>query len=45
MYKVSKGISSPQMTKLFAQKDEHPSNLRHNAKFLQPLSKFCMVWN
>ena len=31
MYKVSKGI-----TEIFSQRNEHPSNLRHNAKFLQP---------
>ena len=37
MYKVSKGMKPPQITELFARRDEHPYNLRHNAKFLQPL--------
>ena len=37
MYKVSKGMSPPQITELFARRDEHPYNLRHNAEFLQPL--------
>ena len=36
MYKVSKGMSPPQITELFARRDEHHYNLRHNAKFLQP---------
>ena len=36
MYKVSKGMSPPQITELFARRNEHPYNLRHNAKFLQP---------
>ena len=36
MYKVSKSMSLPQITKLFERKNEHPYNLRHNAKFLQP---------
>ena len=35
MYKVSKGMSPPQITELFARRDEHHYNLRHNAKFLQ----------
>ena len=35
MYKVSKGMLSPQITEFFARRDEHPYNLRHNAKFLQ----------
>ena len=37
MYKVSKGMSPPQITILFARRDEHPYNLRHCAEFLQPL--------
>ena len=37
MYKVSKGMSPPQITELFTRRDEHPYNLRHNAEFLQPL--------
>ena len=37
MYKVSKGMSPSQITKLFARRDEHPYNLRHNVTFLQPL--------
>ena len=36
MYKVSKGMSPPQITELFARRNEHLYNLRHNAKFLQP---------
>ena len=35
-YKVSKGVSLSQITDLFARRDEHPYNLRHNAEFLQP---------
>ena len=30
-------MSPPQITELFARRDEHPYNLRHNAEFLQPL--------
>ena len=38
MYKVSKGMSPPQITKLFAPRDKHPYNLRrHSVEFLQPL--------
>ena len=37
MYKVSKGMSPPQITELFARRDEHPFNLRHNVEILQPL--------
>ena len=37
MYKVSKGMSPPQITELFARRNEHPYNLRQNAEFLQPL--------
>ena len=44
MYKVSKGISAPQITKLFARKNEHPYNLRHNAEFLLPCFKFRTLW-
>ena len=40
MYKVSKGMSPPQITVLFARRDEHLYNLRHNAEFLQPLVNF-----
>ena len=37
MYKISKDLSPPQITELFARINLHPYNLRHNAKFLQPL--------
>ena len=37
MYKVRKGMSPPQITELFAQRNEHLYNLRQNAKFLKPL--------
>ena len=30
-------MSPPQITELFAQRDKHPYNLRHNAQILQPL--------
>ena len=36
MHKVSKGMSPPQMTELFERRNEHPYNLRHITKFLQP---------
>ena len=36
MHKVSKGISPPQMTVLFARRNENPYDLRHNTEFLQP---------
>ena len=36
MYKVSKGMSPPQINELFARRNEHAYNLRHNANFLQP---------
>ena len=36
--KVRKDMSPPQITELFARRDEHPCNLRHNAEFLQPLA-------
>ena len=36
MYKVSQGMSHPQITELFTQRNEHPYDLRYNAKFLQP---------
>ena len=29
-------MSPPQITKLFAPRNEHPYNLRHNAELLQP---------
>ena len=35
MYKVSKGMSPPQVTELFEQRGEHPYNLRNNTEFLQ----------
>ena len=35
MYKVGKGMSRPQITELFARRNEHPHNLRHNAEFFQ----------
>ena len=34
-YKVSKGMSLPQITELFGRRNEGPYNLRHNAKCLQ----------
>ena len=37
MCKVSKGMSPPQIIELFARRDEHSYNLRHNAEFLKPL--------
>ena len=36
MYKVSNGMPPPQITELFAQRNEHTYNLRRNTKFLQP---------
>ena len=36
MYKVSKGMSPPQITELFPRRHEL-YKLRHNAEFLQPL--------
>ena len=36
MYTVSKGMSPPQITELFTQRNEHPSSLRHNVELLQP---------
>ena len=39
MYKVSKG-ASPHVTELFAWRNEHPYNLRHNAEFLQLFVNF-----
>ena len=42
MYKVSKDMSLPQITELFARRNEHPHNLRHNVKFSQPfLNSVC----
>ena len=38
MYKVSKGMSPPQVTELFEQRGEHPYNLRHDTDFLHPLA-------
>ena len=35
MSKVHKGVSPPQITKLFERRNEHPYNLKHNAKFLK----------
>ena len=40
MYKVSKAMSPPRLTELFARREEHPYNLRHNAEFLKPLVNF-----
>ena len=37
MYKVSKGMSSRQITELFPRRNEQPYNLMHNTKFLQLL--------
>ena len=37
MYGVSKGMSPPQITELFARRDEHPYNLRHNVEFYNHL--------
>ena len=37
MYKVSKGMSPPQIIELFARRVKHPYNLRHNTKFLKPI--------
>ena len=34
-YKVSKGMSLPQITELFGRRNEGPYNLRNNAKCLQ----------
>ena len=34
-YKVSKGMSLPQITELFGRRNDGPYNLRHNAKCLQ----------
>ena len=39
IYKVSNGLSAPQITELFLQRNE-PYNLRHSAAFLQPLANF-----
>ena len=36
MYKVSKGMPPPQITELFAQRNEHPYILRRKTNFLQP---------
>ena len=38
MCEVSKGMSPHRITKLFAWRNEHPYNLRHNTKFLQPFA-------
>ena len=40
MYKVVKGMSPPQITKLFKRRNEHPYNLRQNVEFLQPFLNF-----
>ena len=29
-------MSSPQIAELFARRNQHPHNLRHNAEFLEP---------
>ena len=36
MYKVSNGMPPPQITELFAQRNEHPYILRRKTNFLQP---------
>ena len=36
MCKVSRSMASPQITELLKRRNEHPYNLRHNVKFLQP---------
>ena len=36
MHKVSKGMSPPQTTELFARRNKHPYNLKHNVEFLLP---------
>ena len=36
MDKVSNGMPPPQITELFAQRNEHTYSLRRNTKFLQP---------
>ena len=36
MYKVSKGMTPPQITELFVRGNEHPYNLWYNAELLQP---------
>ena len=36
VYKVTKDMSPPQITELFARRNEHPYNLRHKAEFVQP---------
>ena len=41
MYKVSKFVSPPQINKLFARRNNHPYNLRHNAKFFQPFLNYA----
>ena len=40
MCKVSKGMLPPQITELFARRNEHPYNLRYNAEFLQSFVNF-----
>ena len=43
MYKVSKGMSPPQITKFFERRNGHSYNSRLNAEFLQPFanSVYC----
>ena len=38
MCEVSKGMSPHRINKLFVWRNEHPYNLRHNTKFLQPFA-------
>ena len=40
MYKVSKRMSPPQITELFARKNEHSYNLRDSAEFLKPFINY-----
>ena len=40
MYKVSKGMSLPQITQLFSLRNEQCYNLRHNAEVLQPFVNY-----
>ena len=43
MYKVSKGMSPPQIIESFERRNEHLYNLIHNAEFSQPFvnSVYC----
>ena len=37
MYKISKGMSPPQITELFGRRNEHIYDLGHNTEFQHPL--------